>query len=449
MTRPPEPPPEPPPTPPAQERQPQIEPVEYLRTIGVAMLIGIPAALVAAVFLQIVHLLEHWLWTDLPESMNTDGPPTWLIVFLPMVGGLLTALARTALPGDGGHSPLVGIGGGVTPLAYAPGIALAALAGLAFGAVIGPEAPLIALGSVTGVAGARLFRARATATALTASAGSFSAVSAVFGGPLVASVLLLEGGAALGSSLVAALLPGLASACVGYLIFEGLGHWSGLQAAALDVPGLPAYDGVQVSELVSALLVGIGTALLIQAIRLVALRTRTVSRPRGVWLPLGVGGLAVGLLAALGVALGADYSEVLFSGQSAVPILVTESSAGVLVVILATKGLAYAVSLGCGFRGGPVFPAIALGLTLAMFPVLWWDASPTAAVAIGAAAGMAAMTRLPFSGVLFGTLLVGTGSLDVVPVAGLAAVFAWLVTAALRKRFEPEPAPGAEVHRAA
>jgi H+/Cl- antiporter ClcA len=441
--------PERPPAPATEAAHPQIEPREYLRTIGVAMVIGIPAALVAAVFLQIVHWLEHWLWTDLPESMNTDGPPAWLIVLLPLVGGLLVALARAVLPGDGGHPPIQGIGGGVTPVEYAPGIALAALAGLAFGAVIGPEAPLIALGSVTGVAGARLFRARATATALTASAGSFSAVSAVFGGPLVASMLLLEGGAALGGSLVAALLPGLASACVGYLIFEGLGHWSGLQAAALDVPGLPAYDGVQVSDLASAVLVGVATAVAIQAIRLLALRTLKVSRPHGLWIPLGLGGLATGLLAALGVALGADYSEILFSGQSAVPVLVTETSAAVLLVILLTKALAYAVALGCGFRGGPVFPAIALGLTLAMFPVLWWGSSPTVAVAIGAAAGMAAMTRLPFSGVLFGTLLVGTGNLDVVPVAGLAAVFAWLVTVAMRQRFEPETAVGAQAAAAA
>ena len=48
-------------------------------------------------------------------------------------------LARALLPGDGGHPPLEGIGGGATPLAYAPGVALAALGTLAFGAVLGPR----------------------------------------------------------------------------------------------------------------------------------------------------------------------------------------------------------------------------------------------------------------------------------------------------------------------
>ena len=41
-----------------------------------------------------------------------------------------------------------------------------------------------------------------------------------------------------------------------------------------------------------------------------------------------------------------------------------------------------------------VFPAIFLGVALAMLTGLWFDTSPTFAVAVGAAAGMAAMTRL-------------------------------------------------------
>jgi hypothetical protein len=66
-----------------------------------------------------------------------------------------------------------------------------------------------------------------------------------------------------------------------------------------------------------------------------------------------VGGLAVGLLALAADALGADPTDVLFSGQSSIPDLVVEDSASVVLVVLAAKGLAYAVCLGCGFRGGP------------------------------------------------------------------------------------------------
>jgi hypothetical protein len=49
----------------------------------------------------------------------------------------------------------------------------------------------------------------------------------------------------------------------------------------------------------------------------------------------------------------------------------------------------YGICLGCGFRGGPVFPAIFLGIGLAM-PVVVFDVSPTLGVAVGTAAGVAA-----------------------------------------------------------
>ena len=89
-------------------------------------------------------------------------------------------------------SDSTGLGTEPTPLSHAPGVALAALGTLAFGAVLGPEAPVIALGSVVGVAAARLARADERALPVLSLAGSFSAISALFGGPLVAAMLLLE-----------------------------------------------------------------------------------------------------------------------------------------------------------------------------------------------------------------------------------------------------------------
>jgi chloride channel protein, CIC family len=49
-----------------------------------------------------------------------------------------------------------------------------------------------------------------------------------------------------------------------------------------------------------------------------------------------------------------------------------------------------------------------LGVALMAFAVVWVDASPTLAIAVGAAAGMAAQTKLLISPVLFGALLVGS-----------------------------------------
>jgi hypothetical protein len=67
---------------------------------------------------------------------------------------------------------------------------------------------------------------------------------------------------------------------------------------------------------------------------------------------LVAGGLATGLLAALADLLGASSQDVLFSGQAAVPDLVEEDSAGIVLVLLAAKALGYAICLGCGFEAG-------------------------------------------------------------------------------------------------
>ena len=76
---------------------------------------------------------------------------------------------------------------------------MAALGTLSFGAVLGPEAPLIALGSVVGMAVAPRFNLNDQEKAVLATAGSFAAIAALFGGPIPAGVLLIEAGIALGA----------------------------------------------------------------------------------------------------------------------------------------------------------------------------------------------------------------------------------------------------------
>jgi H+/Cl- antiporter ClcA len=408
-----------------------------LRLVGLGALVGVPAALVAAGFVALVHELEVWLWHDLPERLDASSPPWYLVLGIPLVGAVVVVTARMLLPGDGGHEPLDGIGGGATPVVNAPGIALAALGSLAFGAVLGPEAPLIALGSATALAIASGARLRDRERAVVSTAGSFSAISALFGGPLVAAMLLLESGIGMGAALIPALIPGLVAAAIGYLIFIGFGDWGGIDQTALAVPGLPAYDSVQVGDLALAVAVGVAASLLIGVVWRLAgeLGGRGLGR-LGMPALLLLGGLAVGALALGADALGADSQDVLFSGQQSVPSLVREDSAQVVLVLVAAKALAYGVCLGCGFRGGPVFPAIFLGVGLGTLCVLFFDVSPTLAVAVGTAAGTVAATGLLFSAVLFASLLVGTAATEVVPAAVLAAVAAWLTRAAMSRAAE-------------
>ena len=134
------------------------------------------------------------------------------------------------------------------------------------------------------------------------------------------------------------------------------------------------------------------------------------------------------------------------------PAVVAEGSAGVLLVLVAAKGLAYALSLGAGFRGGPVFPAIAIGVAAAMVAAnVLPGLDTTPAVAAGIAAGTTAVLRVPFTAVLLVSLLMGASAFDVAPIAVLAAAIAWLVATMLpnpedsvqRKAVEAVPAPAA------
>jgi chloride channel protein, CIC family len=408
----------------------------YLRLVLLAAAIGIPAAFLAALFLALVNWLQQLLWTNLPHALGATTPPWYLLLGLPAVGGGIVAAARALLPGDGGHDPLTGLSTATTPLSHGPGVLLAALGTLAFGAVLGPEAPLIALGSVVGMAVVPLARGDERGEAVLGTAGSFSSISALFGGPVVAGMLLVEAGIGRGAALIPALLPGLVAAALGYVIFVGFGNWGGLHMTGVHVPNLPAYHGLHPTDLLIAIGVGVVASGVIQAVRWLAGRVQSVPLRRGRLPVLLVGGgLVVGLLALLAGALGADPRDLLFSGQAALPSLVGQSTLAPVLVLLVGKAAAYAVCLGCGFRGGPVFPSIFLGVAVAAVAQHTLGISPTLSVAIGCAAGMTGMTRLLFAPILFAMLLVGTAGVDAVPAAVLAGAACWLCTTALRKRY--------------
>jgi H+/Cl- antiporter ClcA len=261
---------------------------------------------------------------------------------------------------------------------------------------------------------------------------------------------MMEGAIGFGASTIAILLPGFVAAGVGYIVFVGFGDWGGLHAQAISFTGLPQYTGVHVGDTGLAIVVGVLTALVIVVVRRFAFSVSDGEKRIGMPVLLILGGLAVGLLAQTASWLGADAEEVLFSGQAGVPAVIAEDSAKIVLIVLVAKALAYAVCLGCGFRGGPVFPAIFLGVALATFAVIWLDVSPTLAVAVGTAAGMAAATRMLLTPILFATLLVGPAGVDAVPDAVVAAATAWIVIALLERRRKAhegsavaEPAPAA------
>jgi H+/Cl- antiporter ClcA len=419
-----------------------------LRLVLLGALIGIPAALISLAFFTAAHYLERFLWTDVPELLGASAPPAYLIVGLPVVGALIVAAARIWLPGDGGHSPLHGMAHAPTPVRAVPGVAVAALGTLGFGLVLGPEAPVMALGSAVGLAAMHLVRADRRAESVLGLTGMFAAISTLFGGPLVGGVMVTESGIGLGAKLVPALLPGFVAAAVGYLIFVGLGPFTGAPPPGLTVPDLEPLNGLTVPDLLIAILVGIATAIVIASVNRAASRlgltgsARLGTNARGITVFVVAGGLAVGVIALVAGQLGVDPEDVLFSGQTSIPAVVAQTSIASLVILLVAKALAYVVSLASGFRGGPIFPALFLGIGLASFAVELLNMPPTLAIAVGAAAGMAAQTRLLVTSMLFAALLVGSAGADAISAIVLATVAAYLTAVAIDPPPEPETAGG-------
>lgn len=411
------------------------EATAYVRTLVLAALLGMPVAFAAVLFQTAIHDLIHLVWEVIPDELGWSQPSWWYVILVPGLAGLLVA-AALRLPGHGGHSPLEGLGADPIPPIALTSILPAALATLGLGLVLGPEAPLIALGLGLGAIAVRLIRLDGTGAQLLVFAGAFAAVAALFGGPLVAAFLLFEVTAASGKipaqQIGRALLPGFVAAGTGALVFTGVAGWSGLHQTNLSIPSLPPYETLRITDLAWCLLVAVVVAVLVVAIRHLAHGIAAQSVFGHARLLIAAG-LVVGALAVVFRAT-ADrpVDLVLFSGQAELPAVIAEGSAGVLILLVVTKGLAYALSLGAGFRGGPVFPAIAIGVAAAMAAAdLLPGLHTTPAVAAGIAAGTTAALRVPFTAVLLVSLLMGPSAFDVAPIAVLAAAMGWLVATVL------------------
>jgi len=417
----------------------------YLALLVLAAIIGVPVSAAAYFFLALVSKLQGWIFTDLPKGLGFHGEPLWWPIPPLALAGLLVALTIRYLPGQGGHSPADGFKAGEGPPSPVelPGIILAALGTLSLGVVLGPEAPMIALGGGLGVIAVRLVKRDAPprTTTVVAAAGSFAAISTLLGSPLLGAFLLMEASGLGGAMLELVLVPGLLAAGVGSLIFIGLDAWTGLGTFSLAIPHLPHVGSPTAAEFLWALAIGIAAVPLGAAIRWLGLFLRPRVERR-MLLATPVIGLAVaGLAIAFAAGTGKGSSEVLFSGQSALGPFISNSATytvGALLLLIACKGLAYGLSLS-SFRGGPTFPAMFLGgvggAALSHLPGL----PLVDGVAIGIGAMTVVMLRLPLTSVLLATLLLSSDSLQVIPLVIVAVVVAYVLSA----RLIPSSAPAA------
>ncbi|MEV4334403.1 chloride channel protein [Streptomyces sp. NPDC049597] len=412
----------------------------YRRLLLLCLVLGVPIALASYFFVSLQHVLEEWVWKSLPHAAGYDRAPWWWPLPALLLAGLILAPVVTRLPGRGGHVPVEGLGGAPIGPKALPGVAVVALAALPLGVVLGPEAPLMAVGSGLALLAVRALHrtSDASSAALLATAGSTTAISTIFGGPVVAAVMVVEGAGLAGVQLVALLLPCLLASATGAVVFTGFGHWTGLPTGALTLPDVPPNVTPDAGDFLWGVPAAALIALVVAAGRAIGRRTQAAMRrhtaPRTV-----AAAVAVGVcLTAYALLTGRSPEEAALSGQAVLGELAARPeswSVAALLALIACKGLAWAVCLGA-LRGGPIFPSIligaATGIACAGLPGL----GTTPGLALGMAAAAAAVTGLPLTSAVLAVLLLGQDAHHQMPLVVTAAVVAF-VTAQLVQRRPP------------
>ena len=408
----------------------------YVALLVLGAIIGIPVATAAYFFLKAIAATQEFVFGTLPGDFGFDSQPSWWPIPFLALSGLLVALTIRYLPGTAGHKPAEGFktSGAVRPIDL-PGIIIASFATLSLGVVLGPEAPLIAIGSGMGVLAVHLIKRDAPemASVVIGAAGSFAAIATLLGSPLAGAFLLMEAGGLGGALMGVVLVPGLLAAGVGSLIYVGLNSWTGFGTFSLAVPDIPPVGSPDVAEFLWAIAIGVLAAFLGTSVRRLALTLQPIVA-RNMVLLTPIVGVGIGVLVFIFVEVtGRSSEEVLFSGQDQLAPLIDGAAGwtvGALLLLVFCKGLAYSLALS-SFRGGPVFPGMFIGavagIALSHLPGL----PMIAGAAMGIGAMTVAMLGLPLVSVLLVMLFLQTDGLALTPLVIVAVVVSYVVSAQL------------------
>ncbi|MHC8495604.1 MAG: chloride channel protein [Actinomycetes bacterium] len=349
--------------------------------MGVSGLVGLG---LGYLMLLVVNFGIELMWETIPS--NWESTPLWYVYGV-LVGAAVLVYVIRRYVGDDGHSPLAGIKiTSLTPREYV-GAILAILVSLFGGAVLGPEVALVATGSVVGGLAVRWLKASGTESAeRIVRVGALGAILALFAGPLLSGSLDL----------------GKASASVDFNAIGWAVLVSVIAAVAATIARVLGFLVARSSGSGPNLKVLVGAALIIGTV--------------AVLMEYGTGQQVI---------------YVVTSGEQLITELPKISSVATVVAIIIFKTIAYAVSLGSGFRGGPFFPGMFVGAASGLLISLTLPEGPTvtSAMAVGVVAAVVATAPMKWWVVIVIGVGVGfaMGGWTLIPAAVVGAVVARLI----------------------
>ena len=384
-----------------------------------ALIIGIVSSLVLIVVMKVASVLQTMLWTALPAQVGISvDSPAWIIMMLTLTGVAVGLVIRFS-PGHAGPDPALEplIGAPVAPAAL-PGLIIALIIGLAGGVSLGPEHPIMAVNIGLAVyLGSRILpRVGALDWTILASAGT---IGALFGTPVAAALIFSQtlssnNDVPLWDKLFAPLMAAAAGALTTSLFFNP--HFS---------LSLPHYGQMQIADIFSgAVVVAIAIALVMIAVWCLPRLHRLVHKLKHPVLILGVGGLILGILGAIG------GKVTLFKGLDEMQQLAFSQvfSVSDYLLFALIKLAALVVAAACGFRGGRIFPAVFVGVALGLMLHEHVDAVPAAITVSCSILGLVlVVTRDAWLSLFMAAVVVPDTTL--IPLLCIVMLPAWLLLA--------------------
>ena len=379
---------------------------EFWALMGYAVALGVFGAVAALLFLGIIGRGAQW-YSD-SDSGWFGGHWWWLAVTVGagVVVGLLHRLMHLPeqTPGfvaDLDHESV--------DTRLVPGIAVVSAVSLMGGASLGPEK---ALGAIGGGAGGWLATRRQLNTddsQVNTLSGFAGAYSGLFSSPVIIVMMILEVARPGGQQFTKALAGSIVSASVSFGVYFAVAG-----AFFVDAYQVPTYDFAS-WQLLVAVGLGLFAALAVTIlVALIQLMTNLFGRMRlpGI-VKAALGGLLFGLV-------GVTLPLTMFNGSDQLKTVLHEAGtlgAGLLAVLVIAKMFTFAVSLGSGFVGGPVFPALFIGGTAGVLVHQLIPGVPLGlAVTCLLAAVPGSLVSAPFAMVLAAAFLTQIGALQTAPI---------------------------------
>jgi CIC family chloride channel protein len=396
--------------------------------------VGFTALLEAARYLLIERFSGYAQWQP-PGEVRFDfsflGLPAhderlWLLLLLPALGGLVSGwiawrfAPETRGPGTGAVIDAFHNHRGQMRGVVAPVKAVTTIVTLASGGSAGKEGPVMQIGASLGSWLSERLGLSATHRRILLLAGCAGGLGAIFRAPLGGAITCVE--VLYREDFESdALIPCVTSSIVAYSIYTavyGFGH-------IFDFPDVLLTD---VRELGVYLVLGVACALggWLYTRVFFGLRHHLFRRlPLPVWVVPGIGGLFVGVLAAIDLrVLGGGFGVIqsVVDGGIAVP---------VLLLLACLKILATACTVGSGGSGGVFGPSLFIGAMIGgivgtighqVMPQI--VQVPAAYVVVGMGSFLAGVANTPLAALIIVTEM--TGSYHLLPALMLVSAFAFL-----------------------